>query len=35
LARLAAQIRELGVTRDVVLALGEDPDQYAARLVNR
>jgi hypothetical protein len=35
LARLAAQIRELGVTRDVVRALGEDPDQYAARLVKQ
>ena len=32
LARLAAQLRELGNTRDLVRALGDDPDQYASRL---
>ena len=35
LARLAAQIRELGTTRDVVRALGEDPERHAARLVQQ
>jgi hypothetical protein len=32
LARLAAQLRGLGNTRDLVRALGDDPDQYASRL---
>ena len=32
LARLAAQLRELGNTRDLIRALGDDPDQYAGRL---
>ena len=32
LARLAAQLKELGNTRDLIRALGEDPDQHAGRL---
>ena len=34
-ARLAGQLRELSQTRDMVRALGHDPDQYAARLVKQ
>jgi hypothetical protein len=32
LARLAGQLRDLGRTRDLARALGDDPDQYASRL---
>src|SRR6202020_2102830 len=32
LARLAGQLRDLGHTRDLARALGDDPDQYASRL---
>ena len=35
LARFASQLRELNSTRGLVRALGEDPDQYASRLVKR
>lgn len=35
LARLTSQLKELGNTRDLVRALGDDPDQYAGRLATQ
>ncbi len=35
LARLSAQLRDLGNTRDIVRALGEDPDRYATQLAKQ
>ena len=35
LARLAAQLRNVGATRDLVRAQGEDPDRYAAQLAKQ
>lgn len=35
LAMLSARLRELGKTRDVIRALGDDPDRYASQLAKQ